>query len=144
MQPEGDAVTYEIEIERGKIAEFARATYTINDRYQDVDAVIPPTFLTIANNLWRSDDAGLAGLQIDMARVLHAEEEFCFHGRVPRAGQTLQVSTRLGNERVKEGKRGGQLRFVTIVNEFRDDSGDLVAEQVTTLVETSRVPQAQT
>ena len=75
-----------------------------------------------------------------MRRVLHAEEEFRFHGRVPHAGETLTVTARIGEEWTKEGKRGGTMRFITTVNEYRDAAGELVAEQITTLVETGKAP----
>lgn len=40
----------------------------------------------------------------------------------------------------KEGRRGGRMRFAKLVNEFRDGEGAVVAEQVTTVVETARPP----
>ncbi len=43
-------------------------------------------------------------------------------------------------EWTKEGRRGGTMRFITTVNEFRDAAGVLVAEQITTLVETGKAP----
>jgi hypothetical protein len=73
--------------------------------------------------------------------VLHAEEEFVFHGPPPTPGRALKVSTRLGSPYEKEGSRGGRLRFVEIVAEYRDADGTLVAEQKTTLVETQRAPK---
>lgn len=137
-------MTYEIPIERGKIREFARATKSRNPVLQTADAPVPPTFLTTARLLWEPRDQDrLAQLDLDMRRVLHGEEDYIFHGPPPRAGQTLRVDTRLLDQWEKEGKRGGLMRFVRIVNEFRDDTGALVAEQRTTLVETARAPKKE-
>ena len=44
---------YEIPIERGKIREFALATKSKHPDYDAPDAVIPPTFLTTAQNFWQ-------------------------------------------------------------------------------------------
>lgn len=134
-------MTYEIPLEAGKIREFARSVQSRDEAYSGADAIITPTFLTTARNTWQpADDNPLAGITLDLRRVLHAEEEFRFHGRVPRAGETLTVTSRLGEEWTKEGKRGGTMRFITTVNEYRDAAGELVAEQITTLVETGKAP----
>jgi len=134
-------VSYEIPLEAGKIREFARATQSRDDHYQGAEAIITPTFLTTARNTWQpAEDNPLAGIELDLRRVLHAEEEFRFHGRVPSAGETLTVTGRIGEEWTKEGRRGGTMRFITTVNEFRDAAGVLVAEQITTLVETGKAP----
>ncbi|HVF74474.1 MAG TPA: MaoC family dehydratase N-terminal domain-containing protein [Acidimicrobiales bacterium] len=132
---------YEIPIERGKVREFARATQSDNPAYDAPDAVVPPTFLTTAAMTWEpAEEIGAKDLGYELARLLHGEEEYVFHGPPPRAGTTLTVSARLGEQWEKEGKRGGVMRFATIVHEFRDTTGSLVAEQRSTLVETGRPP----
>jgi hypothetical protein len=73
---------------------------------------------------------------------LHGEEEYIFHGPPPRVGQALTVQARITDRYSKPGKRGGNMRFGTIVTEFRDETGVLVAEQRTTVVETARPPKA--
>lgn len=129
---------YEMTIERGKIREFAAATYARNPVYMSPDPVVPVTFLTTAQFLWEpSGEADARALGFDLARMLHGREEYVFHGPLPRAGTTLSVSTRLTDQLNKEGSRGGSMRFGTIVHEFRDPSGALVAEQFSTLIETS-------
>jgi hypothetical protein len=135
-------MTYEVPIERGKVREFARATKSKNPAFQGPSAVIPPTFLTTARLTWepREDDQ-IGKLGLDLRRLLHAEEEYVFHGEPPRAGQTLTCETRLLDQWEKEGRRGGTMKFSRIVNEFRDATGQLVAEQRTTLVETARPPK---
>ena len=127
---------YEVPIERGKVREFARATQSSNVAYEGAHAVIPATFLTTAALAWEpAEESPYAGLGLDLRRILHGEEEFTFLGELPTAGQVLQVSTRLESEYEKEGKRGGTMRFVVALREFRN--GDVVvAQQRTTLIET--------
>jgi hypothetical protein len=133
---------YTMPIERGKIREFARAAMAPDPAYDAPDAVVPPTFLTTASLTWEPPgELDLGDLELDLRRVLHGEEEYVFHGPLPRAGQTLEVTTRLGDVYRKPGRRGGDLTFVTIVHEFRSTAGELVAEQRTTLVQTSQAPE---
>ena len=135
-------MSFEIPIERGKVMEFASATQSNNEAYTGANAVIPPTFLTTAGLVWEPREASdLAALDIDLHRLLHGEEEYIFYGPLPRAGQSLTVSSRLGDQWVREGKRGGAMRFIRLLREYRDEAGTLVAEQSTTLVQTSRPPQ---
>ena len=132
-------MSYEFPVEQGKIREFARATKSRNAAYVGADAVVPPTFLTHARLVWEpKDQSPMAQLDFELARILHGEEEYVFHGPPPRAGQTLTVTTRLGEQWEKEGKRGGVMRFAQLVNEFRDDSGTLIATQTSTLLETAK------
>lgn len=128
-------------IERGKIREFARATQSRNPAYDGPDAVILPTFLTTAGNFWSTGARPIGELGFDLRRVLHGEEEFEFFGPLPRAGQTLTAASRLGEQWEKEGKRGGVMRFAKLVTEYRDQAGELVAEQRTTIIETAKPPK---
>ena len=133
---------YEVPIERGKIRDFARAAMSRNPAYQGPDAVIPPTFLTTARLTWEPADQNVSrDLGFDIRRALHGEEEYIFHGPLPRAGQTLMAESRIAERYQKPGKRGGTMRFAVIVTEFRDESGRLVAEQRTTALETARAPK---
>lgn len=135
-------MSFDIPIERGKIREFARAAKSKDVAYDGPQAVIPPTFLTTARASWApAEESRSMDLGFDLRRVLHAEEEYVFHGPPPTAGQTLTATTRPGDRYEKEGKRGGVMRFAVMVTEFRDESGELVAEQRTTIVETAKPPK---
>lgn len=134
-------MSYDLPVERGKIREFALATQATDPAYWSDEPVIPPTFLTTARLVWEPEEQQLSNaLGFDPQRMLHGEEEYVFHGPLPRAGCTLTVTTRVDSTWEKEGRRGGRMRFARLVNEFRDDAGDLVAEQITTVVETGRPP----
>ncbi|TSD40326.1 MaoC family dehydratase [Rhodococcus sp. KBS0724] len=130
-------MSYQFPVERGKIREFARAAHAGGNAYQGPDTVVPPTFLTTARLGWAPEGENPSTtLGFDVARVLHAEEEYIFHARPPRAGDLLTVTSRLGRQYEKQGRRGGTMRFAVTVTEFRNSEGDLVAEQHTTIVET--------
>lgn len=119
-----------MDLEAGKIREFARAV-----RSSDEGPVIPPTFLTTAM-FWQAGDADpWPAVAMDQRRGLHAEQEFEFHGPPPRAGQRLVGTSRVTEVYEKQG-RNGTLTFATMVTEFRDEAGNLVATATMTGVET--------
>ena len=136
-------VPFVLDVERGKIREFARATLSSNAAYFGEQPVSPPTFLTTilfwetyvdGSNPWHR-------VKIDPARGMHAEQEFIFHGPPARAGTRLECVSRIESVYSKEGRRGGRLEFAVMRTEFRDGSGRLVAEAVLTGVETARPPE---
>jgi N-terminal half of MaoC dehydratase len=128
-------------VERGKVREFARATKSHNPEYlDDPTPVSEPTFL-VTSAFWSPPEAMRWGsLQLDMRRVLDGGREFVFHGPPPEAGTKLTAQNRVDEIYEKEGKRGGTMTFVVTVQEFRDESGDLVAEMRSTAIETGKPP----
>ncbi|MEY3360825.1 MAG: hypothetical protein RL531_544 [Actinomycetota bacterium] len=132
---------YTMEVERGKIREFARATRSANADYLDAPTpVIPPTFLT-TQQFWSTPGTGVfAKVKMDRKRLLHGGQEYVFHGPPPAAGTRLHVRTRVDDIYEKDGARGGTMTFVISVTEFRDDEGRLVAEARSTAIETARPP----
>ena len=129
-------------VERGKVREFARATQSTSAAYRDDPAPpVPPTFLmTMA--FWSPPEAGELWNQVgmDLRRLLHGEQEFRFPKGPPRAGTQLTAKTRVESVTEKEGKRGGSMTFAVTVTEFRDESGEVVAEARSTAIETGRAP----
>ena len=120
-----------LEVERGKLREFARATFG------EPTDIAPPTFLTTAFH-WQSGDSDpWDRVRMDPSRGLHAEQEFVFHGPPPRAGDRLIGTSRITEIYDKTNRAGKTLTFVVMVTEFRDDAGTLVAESILTGVETS-------
>src|SRR5258708_2100189 len=134
---------FELDVERGKIREFARAVKSDNpDHLTGEEPVIPPTFLTVAFH-WERDIAGAnpwSLLQVDQRRGLHAEQEYRFFGPPPRAGTRLTCQSRIEKVFEKQGRRGGTLTFAVMVTEFFDASGKLVAAARLTGVETGTRP----
>ena len=134
---------FELDVERGKIHEFARAIRATDPAYSGQRPIAPPTFLT-SMFFWEElvDGANPWHLvKMDQQRGMHAEQEYIFHGPPPAAGTRLRCRSRIESIYDKEGKRGGKLTFAVMVTEFRDESGKLVAEARMTGVETERAPE---
>jgi hypothetical protein len=129
---------FEIPLERGKIREFARATFSANPSYvEDLAPVAPPTFLTTMMFWSTAESNPWSAVGMDQRRGLHAEQEYIFHGPPPQAGTVLTAQSRIESITTKQGRRGGEMTFVVQVTEFRDPSGRLVAEARLTGVETA-------
>jgi len=137
-------VPFTVDVERGKIHEFARAVRATDPAYVTGDhPPIPPTFLTTAF-FWEQLVPGSnpwALVKMDPQRGMHAEQEYVFHGPPPLAGTRLTAESRITEIYEKEGRRGGTLVFAVMVTELRDESGRLVAEARLTGVETARPPE---
>ena len=129
---------FPVVIERGKIHEFALATKSKNQAYFTEQPVVPATFLTLATTFWETLAGGGVDVGLNWARVLHGEQEFVYHRALPKAGDVLTGTTKVENIFTKSGARGGDLTFVVLATELRDESGELVAESRTTLIETGK------
>jgi hypothetical protein len=129
-------------VERGKIREFATATGSTNPDYLvDPAAPIPPTFLATVL-FWDQPGRGIGPSEQDLEllaeqglgqdagvrNVLAAEQEYVFHGPIPRAGDQLVVTQRFDGIEIKQGRRGGQMVFSRFTIEFSDPDGTLRAE----------------
>ncbi|MFF8955426.1 MaoC family dehydratase N-terminal domain-containing protein [Streptomyces sp. NPDC014894] len=135
---------YEFPVDHSKIREFAAAVKSEHPAHRAAAPVIPPTMLTSARLIWEDPERSITRLTgFDRSRILHGEEEYVFHGPLPRAGQTLHCDTRVTDRFEKPGKRGGVMKFAKLVTEFRDEHGVLVAEQNSTIVETARPPKTE-
>jgi len=140
VDPSAEGATgapFTLDVERGKVIEFARAIQATHADHTADDAVIPPTFLT-TQLFWEKlvDDANpWALVQMSEERGMHAEQEYIFHGPPPRAGQRLHASSNIRDITEKTARSGHRLVFVKMVTEYRDDSGELVAEAILTGVE---------
>ena len=134
---------FELDVERGKIHEFARAIHATDPAYfRREQQPSPPTFLTTMF-FWEELVAGANPwhlVKMDQKRGMHAEQEYIFHGPPPPAGTRLRCRSRIESIYEKAGKRGGSLTFAVMVTEFRDESGKLVAEARMTGVETEHAP----
>jgi acyl dehydratase len=126
-------------VERGKIAEFARAVLNESDAHSKPDAIASPTFPQTLS-FWRMRanrprEVGRSGM--DMRRVLHGEQEFEYV-RPLRAGDVLTATSHVKDEYEKEGKRGGTMRFVVSETVFKDQNGEIVAYSRGTTIVTSK------
>ncbi|WP_329241968.1 MaoC family dehydratase N-terminal domain-containing protein [Streptomyces sp. NBC_01478] len=125
-------------IEWGKVREYATATAAARAAYlDDPNAPIPPTFLatvvhwsTIGETVRAPEVAeacATVGIEPDVRNLLSLEQEYVFHGPVPRAGETLHNSERLQDVRIKQGRRGPMVMVRFLVS-FHDTEGLLRAE----------------
>lgn len=139
---------YIMDIERGKLRDFARAMNAPLPEYLEGEhPLIPATFLITSAYSWgysleRPRGTAFEQIDHDLSVPLHAEESFSFHGALPRAGDRLHCRASLEKVWRKQGSRGGELTFLTMLTEFRDAAGGLVAEERSTTVTTANAPDA--
>lgn len=131
--------TFVLDVERGKIREFARAIRSTHPAYVEREVpVSPPTFLTVTR-LWQPASADpWAAAEVDGRRLLHAEQQYEFFGPPPSAGARLHCTSRIEDMYTKQGRKGGELTFIVMVTDFVDEQGELVARATLTGVETAR------
>jgi acyl dehydratase len=128
-----------MDIERGRLAAFARATGQQDPVYSDLDAAknaghpdvpVPPTFL-FAIELEAPDPFAWAGqLGIDLKYVLHGEQRFDYH-RMAYAGERLTATSTISDV---YSKRGGALDFVVKKTAVTDQAGAPVADLTSVIV----------
>jgi hypothetical protein len=139
-----EGAEFDLEVERGKITEFARAVKATDAAYFRREAPSsPPTFLT-SMFFWEELVEGANPwhlVKMSQERGMHAEQEYVFHGPPPVAGTKLRCRSKIESMYEKAGKRGGTMTFAVMVTEFHDESGRLVAEARMTGVETERPPE---
>ena len=139
-----EGATFRFDVEYGKLREFVRAIATTDPAYGDGPCpVVPPTFLTSMFHWERDVPHSNPWPEVEMSqkRGVHAEQEYIFHGPPPRAGDRLTARSRIDEIWEKEGRRGGTLVFVTMVTQFWDPDGQLVAEAKMTAIETAKPPE---
>jgi hypothetical protein len=124
-------------IERGKIAEFAKAVKDDNPAFTRGEAPpAPPTFLMTLAHWMGGLGETRQGIKLDYRRLLHGEQEFEYV-RPIRAGDVLTFRSRTKDAFEKQGKRGGIMTFVLGETEFRNQRGEVVAYMRNTLIETA-------
>ena len=142
-----DVIEFELPVTLEKLQDFAVAVGEDNPIFGDEDAArvagfpaipAPPTFtVTQIFEVPRDDRESRLGANLNYERVLHGEQEFTYK-RLPVAGETLKGTMKIAKDFTKEGKRGGQMRFVTYETRFDDAQGEEVLTALYTLIETSK------
>jgi hydroxyacyl-ACP dehydratase HTD2-like protein with hotdog domain len=129
---------FTVVVEEGKVREFAQVSRARDMAgYADADATAPATYLAVANH-WRDETANpWHGVERDWKRVLHGEQEFVFHTAPPRVGDRLTATAVITDVVTKQGKRGGEMVFITVTTTFERDR-EVVAEMRTTSIEVQR------
>ena len=138
---------YKMDIERGKIKDFAKAMSAPLPEYiKDPRPIIPATFLLTAAYSWgysmeRPRGTVFETIDHDFSVPLHAEESFDFYSTLPRAGEQLTCRASIENVKRKRGGQGGKLTFLTMLTEFYNEAKELIAEERSTTVTTSNAPE---
>jgi MaoC dehydratase-like protein len=126
-------------VDAGRLRFFAKAIGETNPVFTDLGAAkaaghrdlpVPPTFLFGIELEGPDPFAWLAGIGVDLRRVLHGEQSFTYHSPAV-AGDVLTVAPRIGNV---YSKKGGALEFIEKAATVTRDNGDLVAELNTVIV----------
>ena len=140
-------ITFELPVERDKVQEFALAVGEDNSVLLDPEAartlgfpdvLAPPTFtVTQIFAVPREEREKRLGANLDYGRVLHGEQEFTY-SRLPFAGEVLSGRMRISKDFTKQGRRGGDMRFVTYESTFTDAEGEHVLTAYYTLIETAK------
>ncbi len=126
-------------VDAGRLRFFAKAIGETNPIFTDIDAAksaghanlpVPPTFLFGIE--LESPDAfeWLAGLGVDLRRVLHGEQSFTYHSTAV-AGDVLTSTPTIGNV---YSKKDGALEFIEKTSAVTRANGDLVAELKSVIV----------
>jgi len=136
-----EGAPFRMDVERGKIREFAVATGNTDPAYLEAEhPVVQPTFLT-TTFFWQTPGSNpWDAVELDQQRGLHAEQEYTFFGPPPAAGTRLTCRSRISEIYTKQGRRGGEMTFAVQLTDFHDETGRLVAQAKMTGVETARPP----
>ena len=147
-QPQSETeITFELPVERDQVREFALAVGEDNAVLLDPEAartlgfpdvLAPPTFtVTQIFAVPREEREKRLGANLDYGRVLHGEQEFVYN-RLPFAGEVLTGRMRIAKDYTKQGRRGGDMRFVTYETIFTDAQAEHVLTAYYTLIETAK------
>lgn len=130
--------TITVDVERGRLRSFASAIGETDPVYSDpvaarraghLDLPVPPTFF-FSLELDAPDPLGyLAGLGVDLRRVLHGEQSFTYHS-MAYAGDRLVLRPRIADV---YRKKGGALEFLVKRTEIERE-GKPVAEATSVVV----------
>jgi acyl dehydratase len=136
---------FTVEVERGRLRFFAKATGQTDPVYSDDDAAraaghpglpVPPTFLFCLEMEAPNPAAIREKLGLDYSRILHGEQGYTFH-RMAYAGDKLTFSQRI--EDIYD-KRGGALEFIVRKTAVSNAQGEAVAELRTVTVYRNPTP----
>ncbi len=117
---------FDFPIELGKQREYSAAVHAFRPEFHEGKTPFMfPTLPIVAGYLWGymledPKDTPLTALNMDYVVSLDAEQEFVFHGEVPRAGDQLIARTSVDSIWTKQGRKGGKLTFYKMRSDFRD------------------------
>jgi acyl dehydratase len=131
--------TYTVEVEKGRLRFFAKATGQTDPIYVDEDAAraaghpslpVPPTFLFCLEMDAPDPGALRRQMGIAIALILHGEQRFKYH-RMAYAGDRLSFAQQVTDI---YSKKGGLLDFMVRETRVTNQRGEHVADLVATTV----------
>lgn len=140
--PAGVVDRVEYDVERGKIREFTRATFTTDPVHTDPavarDAGFPDVPATLTHTVvaghQRDQRAFVDSLGLALARVVVGSVTWTYL-RPLTAGDHVVGTRRVVADEQREGKRGGTMRVVTLETEYVDTEGEPVVRLEEVLIE---------
>lgn len=137
---EVDSVAFHVE--RGKIHEFALATYAADRVHVDPDAAraagfagmpATATHVVVAGH-YRDQRAFVAKLGLDLARIVVGSVSWSYERPLLAGDQVTGVRTVVSDES-RQGRRGGTMRLVTLETTYRDAAGEVAVRVREVLIE---------
>ena len=137
----------EFHIERGKVAEFARAITDSNPLYHDVGAAreagheripAPLTYARVSRfPRYQVAEGDLYGFDLgfQLEYVLHGEQRYEYE-RPLSVGDELSGTTTLTDVFQRNGGRAGTMTFAVLETQYRDQDDGLVLTDRATVIET--------
>lgn len=130
---------FTVDIEKGRLKFFARATGQEDPIYLDEGAAMAagypglpaaPTFL-FSIDLEQDNPMGfLDTLGVDVARILHGEQEFTYHQPIC-AGDAITLQSRVADI---YDKKNGAMEFIVQTFKATNQRGEHVADMTRTIV----------
>ena len=130
---------FEVEVEKGRLRFFAKATGQTDPAYTDEAAAqvaghpglpVPPTFLFCLEMDAPDPGALRKQMGIDIALILHGEQRFRYH-RMAFAGDRLTFEQKVTDI---YSKKGGALDFMVRETRVTNQRGEHVADLLATTV----------
>ena len=119
-------------VEWGKVREFARA---VRDPRCGSEPPVPPLTFPVVLSAEFVERFVRDILPLDRRRTVHGEQDYEYLKPL-RVGQLVRCSARIVRDETKQGKRGGQMRVVTVEIKLQDDrSGEVVGYERMTAIE---------
>lgn len=133
------------DVERGKIAEFARASGARDPVHTDrreaqrrglADVAATATHVVVAGH-HRSQAAMLDTLGLELSRVVVGNTGWEYVRPVV-AGDSLSGRRTVVGDETRTSRSGGTLRIITLSTDYRDGDGKVVVRQRETIIERGR------
>ncbi|GAA1643818.1 MaoC family dehydratase N-terminal domain-containing protein [Kribbella alba] len=129
-----DVVAFDIE--RGKIAEFARATHAEDPSHRTPCALATATHVVVSGHQ-RDQAAFVEKLGLELSRILVGSVSWEYE-RPLRAGDSVVGTRTVIADENREGKHGGTMRLITLETVYVDAAGAVAVRQREVLIERGR------